>query len=76
MQNNNGRYGEDLSKPPAQKSGESRDAYMQRLKDWQRKRSMSGNAAGTKKPAKPADSKKAAPSGWADKLVRGLRGEY
>lgn len=44
---NKGRYGEDFSKAPTQNPGESAAAYGARLKEWQRKRSMSGSRAGT-----------------------------
>lgn len=74
---NKGKYGEDFSKAPTQNAGESNQAYAARLKDWQRRRSMSGSASGTRKPAAaPAQKKKASPSGgFVDKILRGLNGE-
>lgn len=71
MKDNSGRYGEDFSKAPTQKPGESAQAYGMRLKEWQRKRSMSGSAA-----KKPTPQKKKEPAGgWVDKLLRGLDGK-
>lgn len=73
--NNSGRYGEDLSRPPDQRSGESREAYLLRLKEWQRKRSMSGSKAGTrKKESQPEPKKKESAGGWMGKVTRALGG--
>src|SRR3546814_20372793 len=44
---NRGRYGQDFSAPPKQGENESRADYNQRLKEWQRRRSMSGGKEGT-----------------------------
>src|SRR3546814_5539476 len=58
---NRGRYGQDFSAPPKQGENESRADYNQRLKEWQRRRSMSGGKAGTQTTAQPK-SKPAAKS--------------
>src|SRR3546814_1812909 len=50
---NRGRYGQDFSAPPKQGENESRADYNQRLKEWQRRRSMSGGKAGTQTTAQP-----------------------
>lgn len=78
---NNGKYGENLDAIPTQGKGESRDAYNQRLKDWQRKRSRGGSKPGgaAKAPEKrlpratelPLHSN---PGGWMDKVVTALGG--
>lgn len=75
MKDNSGRYGEDFSKPPAKQPNESPQAYQQRLKEWQRRRSMSGSKVQTgKKDSAPA-KKKESSGGYLDKLLRGLKGE-
>lgn len=76
MRDNTGRYGMDFSKPPKQEPGESPQAYGQRLKDWQRKRSMSGDRQGTGKPRPanaPPPKKKESATGWAAKIVEALK---
>src|SRR3546814_4824921 len=42
---NRGRYGQDFSAPPKQGENETRADYNQRLKEWQRRRSMRGGKA-------------------------------
>ena len=74
MKDNSGRYGEDFSKPPTKGANESPQAYQQRLKEWQRRRSMSGSAGGNKKPA-AAPEKKESAGGWADRVVSALKGK-
>lgn len=75
MKDNSGRYGEDFSKPPTKGANESPQAYQQRLKEWQRRRSMSGNKAGTAKKSTPAPKKKEGSGGYLDRILRGLNGE-
>src|SRR3546814_3116808 len=78
---NRGRYGQDLSAPPKQGENESRADYNQRLKEWQRRRSMSGGKAGTQTTAQPKSKpaaksqKKESPGGWMGKVVRALSGK-
>src|SRR3546814_8090615 len=78
---NRGRYGQDFSAPPKQGENESRADYNQRLKEWQRRRSMSGGKAGTQTTAQPKSKpaaksqKKESPGGWMGKVVRALRSE-
>ena len=72
---NTGRYGEDFSRAPSQGPNESSQAYQQRLKEWQRRRSMSGNKAGTAKKSTPAPKKKEGSGGYLDRVLRGLKGE-
>src|SRR3546814_18830345 len=73
---NRGRYGQDFSAPPKQGENESRADYNQRLKEWQRRRSMSGGKAGTQTTAQPKSKpaaksqKKESPGGWMGKVVR------
>src|SRR3546814_15487280 len=50
---NRGRYGQDFSAPPKQGENESRADYNQRLKEWQRRRSMSGGKAWTQTKTQP-----------------------
>ncbi len=72
---NKGKYNEDFSKAPTQNAGESAQAYGQRLKDWQRRRSMNGSKAPTAKP-KPATTQKKPTGGafgWADKVIDALK---
>ena len=64
-----GRYNEDFSTAPSQNAGESAQAYGARLKEWQRRRSMSGS----KKPATPPAKKKESAGGWAGKIVDALK---
>src|SRR3546814_3784396 len=78
---NRGRYGQDFSAPPKQGENESRADYNQRLKEWQRRRSMSGGKAGTQTTAQPKSKpaaksqKKESPGGWMGKVVRALSGK-
>ena len=75
MKDNSGRYGEDFSKPPTKGANESPQAYQQRLREWQRRRSMSGSKMPIgKKDSTPA-KKKESSGGYLDKLLRGLKGE-
>lgn len=71
---NRGRYGEDFSRAPSQGANESREAYNQRLKEWQRRRSAGGNKAGTAKKAAPT-KKKESSGNYLDRLLKGLKGE-
>src|SRR3546814_18724602 len=67
---NRGRYGQDFSAPPKQGENESRADYNRRLKEWQRRRSMSGGKAGNQTTAQPKSKqeakrqKKETPGGW------------
>lgn len=70
---NKGRYGEDFSKAPTQAAGESAQAYAARLKEWQRRRSMSGSAMTTGKKTATTTKKKESSGSWMDKVVRGLK---
>src|SRR3546814_18662153 len=76
---NRGRYGQDFSAPPKQGENESRADYNQRLKEWQRRRSMSGGKAGTQTTAQPKrkpaakTTNKESHGGWMGKGVRALR---
>lgn len=77
---NSGRYGQNLTEAPTQGKNESRDAYLARLKEWQRRRSMSGSKGGTKKVdssvPKSADvSSPQNPKGWMGKVIRALKGD-
>src|SRR3546814_17042775 len=75
---NRGRYGQDFSAPPKQGENESRAYYNQRLKEWQRRRSMSGGKAGTQTRAQPKSTpearsqKKAHPGSRMGKVVRAV----
>src|SRR3546814_9838635 len=72
---NRGRYGQYFSAPPKQGENESRADYNQRLKEWQRRRSMSGGKAGTQATAQPKSKpaaksqKKESPGGWMGKEI-------
>src|SRR3546814_13501730 len=78
---NRGRYGQDFSAPPKQGENESRADYNRRLKEWQRRRSMSGGKAGTQTTAQPKSKpaaksqKKESPGGWLGKVVRAVSGK-
>jgi len=74
---NQGKYGEDFSRAPTQGKNESRAAYNQRLKDWQRRRSMSGSRQQRdSKVPRSADIKTPQnPDGWMGKVIRALGGD-
>lgn len=71
---NKGKYGEDFSKAPTKAAGESPAAYAARLKDWQRRRSMSGSSMTTAKKSTATTTKIKESSGsWMDKVVKALK---
>ena len=68
-----GRYNEDFSTAPSQNNGESAQAYAARLKEWQRRRSMSGSAMTTGKKSATTTKTKDSSGNFVTKILDALK---